>query len=100
GRIKRQDAVGAGMVETRYLSTRRRDLHSRAPVSRANRHCLIAEVRLGGGSASSLAASISATRALSGHPRSRAAASSAVQNIGSRLVEALWAATWTQLLCG
>ena len=40
-------------------------------------------MRFGGWSAPSRAASISATSALTGHPRSRAAASSALQNIGS-----------------
>ena len=55
--------------------------------SRANNHWRIADVRFGGRLASSRATSIFATSALIGSPRSRAAASSARQNIGSRLIE-------------
>jgi len=55
---------------------------------------------LGTRSESSRSASISATKALSGRPRSRAAASSARQNIGSRLIDVWWPAINTDRFCG
>lgn len=58
----------------------------RQPLSRHS-HWRIADVRFGGSSASIRSTSIRATRALTGRARRRASASSASQNIGSRLIE-------------
>ena len=71
------DHAPAGAAFTHAVLSRRR----------ANSHCLIAEVRFGGASASSRATSISATSAFSGHPRSRRRRFKRAQNIGSRLID-------------
>ena len=72
----------------------------RSPSARANSHCRIVEVRLGGGSASSRSTSIRAIRALSGRPSVAAACSSARQNIGSRLIDVSCPAMVTDRLVG
>ena len=67
---------------------------------RANSHWRSAEVRLGGGTLSSRSTSISAIRALSGKPHSTAAASSATQKTGSRLIDVSCPAMVTDRLVG
>ncbi len=57
-------------------------------------------MRLGGDFASNRAASISATSAFSGRPKSFAAISSACQKIGSRLTDVWWPAISTERLTG
>jgi hypothetical protein len=66
----------------------------------SNSHWRIAEVRFGGRSASSRAASISATSAFTGQPRFLAAPSNAFQNMGSRLIEVWCPAMSTERLVG
>ena len=99
----RARADRAGPVPRRCARRRRRLRRSRF-VSReapdANSHWRIADVRFGGRAASSRATSICATSALIGIPRSRAAASSARQNMGSRLIEVSWPAISTDLFFG
>jgi hypothetical protein len=66
----------------------------------ANSHCLIADVRLGVGFASSRATSILATSAFTGQPLSRAEVSSERQKTGSRLIDVACPAITTERLTG
>ena len=77
-----------------------RDKGAAQPKRWANSHCRMADVRFGVFVASRRSTSISATSAFKVHPRSRAAASSACQNIGSRLIEVAWPAISTERLRG